>query len=71
MPSRCNDRALAQIKLVYAGTMNIPRPNIWQGSPIYPSFQGNSRDEAGKEADHLRRKPWLFWMSVEGWLSRE
>jgi hypothetical protein len=46
-------------------------PHIWQGMPSYPSPKGGIRDEARVEVWRKpirRRRPWLFWMSAEGWM---
>ncbi len=68
MPSGCNNQALAHIRHRCAGTMDSHWPLIWQGIPTYPSYQRDSRDEAGEEAVHHNEELQQFWMGVEGWL---
>ncbi len=33
-----------------------------------PAISRGSRDEAGNEEAHQRKRPGLFWMGGEGWL---
>jgi hypothetical protein len=56
MASRKNDRAVAHVEQLLAGTAGTSPSRIWLGTPAYPNSRGESRDEASHEAGHQQEE---------------